>query len=368
MVPFRSAFITYKETPDSYAILADKSKVACSGLGTVQFSLQDKSIILHDVLHVPKLRSPLLSVRYFRSLNGCCFIADNSGSFLTFPHFILAVEDSSDCTITGHLSINRDIDFDSRLVGTSSTVSDNTRFRKSRPGVSNPTPSISNPQDSLPTVVRPSPPTPTLCNELPNISVETKSSFDPKSLPNMLEDLNLSTTDFKGNELSPKQIQEITTAVIRHLKKHGCVTTELINFIRDGYSSPKNTTSSTPVGRPTLLASDKMSNTAPCHTRFTIPQLSRCYGFRSLKNWDTLHDVCVPNFSFIQSMETPVELGNEANIKKAEVKKILLIVQRILWMLYTVTLALVTPSLLEMVLHIVWYLLIKQLVILGFIL
>ena len=65
MVPFRSAFITYRETPDSYVILADKSKVACSSLGTVQFSLQDKSIILHDVLHVPKLRSPLLSVRCF---------------------------------------------------------------------------------------------------------------------------------------------------------------------------------------------------------------------------------------------------------------------------------------------------------------
>jgi hypothetical protein len=61
MVPFRSAFITYRETPDSYVILADKSKVACSGLGTVQFSLKDKSIMLHDVLHVPKY-----SVCYFQ--------------------------------------------------------------------------------------------------------------------------------------------------------------------------------------------------------------------------------------------------------------------------------------------------------------
>lgn len=159
-------------------------------------------------------------------MNGCSFIADNSGSFLTFPHFILAVDDSSDCTITGHLSINRDIDFDSRLVGTSSTVSDNTRFRKSRCGVSTPTSSITNPQDSLPIIVHQSPPIPTLCNELPTISAETNSSFDPKSLPNMLEDLNLSTTDFKGNEkgneLSPKQVQEITNAVIHHLKKHGC--------------------------------------------------------------------------------------------------------------------------------------------------
>ncbi len=62
MLPYRSAFINYKETPNSYVILADKSQVNCHGCGTVQFTLQDKSIILHDVLHVPKLRSPLLSV------------------------------------------------------------------------------------------------------------------------------------------------------------------------------------------------------------------------------------------------------------------------------------------------------------------
>jgi hypothetical protein len=77
---------------------------------------------------------------------------------------------------------------------------------------------------------------------------------------------------------------------------------ELINFIKDGYSSQKNSTSSTPNGHATLPSSDKMSNTAPKHVRYTIQQLSHYFGFRSLKNWDTLDDVCQPNFSFIKNI------------------------------------------------------------------
>jgi hypothetical protein len=130
MFPFKSVFISYKETPHSYVILADKSKVACLGSGTVQFSLQNKSIILHDVLHVPKLISPLLSVQCFRRLNGCGFLADDTGSFPTFLKFIFPVDDSSDCTINGCLGVTRNLDFDSCLIGCSSAVSDNTRFRK----------------------------------------------------------------------------------------------------------------------------------------------------------------------------------------------------------------------------------------------
>lgn len=101
MFILREKFITYKPTPNSYVILANKSKVACLGSGTVSFTLFIENIILHDVLHVPKLCSPLLSVRCFHCLPGCSFIADNNGSFLTFPQFILPVNDSSDCTIAG---------------------------------------------------------------------------------------------------------------------------------------------------------------------------------------------------------------------------------------------------------------------------
>jgi hypothetical protein len=314
MLPYQLAFITYKDAPNSYVSLADKSKVSCHGCGTVQFTLQDKSIILHDVLHVPKLRSPLLSVWCFHRLHGCSFLADNSGSFLTFPKFVLKVDDSSDCTITGQLGNKRDIDFDSCLVGMSSAVSDNTRNRKSDRPSSRPSPPIQDTTFTPPDTSNLSPSVPTT---LPSISEEDSTPTTTDQTTSLLEELNLPPDALSSSKLSPTQIQEISTAIINHLKKYGQVTTELLNFIRDGYMSKKNSTSSTPVGRPILLASDKMSHTAPSHYRFTIQQLSHYYGFRSFKNWDTLYDVCVPNFSFIQAGESLVELGNVANIKKS---------------------------------------------------
>jgi hypothetical protein len=133
MSPFKRAFISYKPTPNSYVILADKSKMARMGFGTTSFVLDNKTIILHNVLHVPKLRSPLLSVRCFRRLLGCSFLADNKGSFLTFPKFILPVDDSSDCTISGSLmDITTEAHFDSHLVGSICAVNDNTRFKQQR--------------------------------------------------------------------------------------------------------------------------------------------------------------------------------------------------------------------------------------------
>jgi hypothetical protein len=319
MIPYQSAFISYKATPNSYVVLADKSRVACLGLGTIQFSLQNKSIILHYVLHVPKLRSPLLSVRCFRWLKGCSFLANNTGSFLTFPQFVLGVDDSSDCTINGSLGIPRELDFDSRLVGSSSAVSDNTHFRKSRrpPCPSN---TSTNNVPKLTTAPLSSSNT-TPIQDLPTISEVDINIEKLESLHPLLEDLDLPPTALSDNGLSPTQIQEIAKAIISYLQKHGRVTTDLLHFIRDGYSSSKNSTSTTPEGHPTLLASAKMSNTAPSHYRFTIQQLSRYFGFRSFKHWDTLYDVCAPNFSFIQPTETPVELGNAANIKKSRSNK-----------------------------------------------
>jgi len=62
MMPFHHLFITYKPCEHSFVILADKSRVPCLGIGCISFSLGGKQILLHDVLHVPVLRSPLLSV------------------------------------------------------------------------------------------------------------------------------------------------------------------------------------------------------------------------------------------------------------------------------------------------------------------
>jgi len=127
MFPDRSTFISYKPCLHSFVILANKSKTACLGTGTVQLLLGGQSIILHDVLHVPNLRYPLVSVRCFRRLKGCSFLSDSSGCFLTFPTFFLPVDDSSDCIIKGQ-KLHKPIQpvFDSRLVGSVSAVSDNT--------------------------------------------------------------------------------------------------------------------------------------------------------------------------------------------------------------------------------------------------
>jgi hypothetical protein len=129
MFLYLDAFISYKETPSSYVILADKSKVPCLGLGIVSFSLSGKSVVLHDVLHVPTPRSPLLSVQCFCHLQGCSFLVDNTGCFLTFPQFILPVDDTSDNTIMGSPPHQSSVKFDSRLTGLVTMVSGNTWFQ-----------------------------------------------------------------------------------------------------------------------------------------------------------------------------------------------------------------------------------------------
>jgi hypothetical protein len=236
MVPFHSIFITSKATLNSYVILVDKSKVACLGSGTVQFSLQEESIILHDVLHVPKLRSPLLSNQCFWHLNGCSFIADNKGSFLTLPHFVLAVNDSSNCTISGCSGVHRTVDFDSCLVGTAVAVSDNTHFRQTRwpPTVSLPvsrtkvatTISLAPAHGIVPSTTD-LPPTPSL-DLHPSIEDDNhphlpspQAPFDP--MKSVMEELNIPSGASTPTDSSPTQIQETATAIVNHLKKHGKV-------------------------------------------------------------------------------------------------------------------------------------------------
>jgi hypothetical protein len=307
MFPHKELFISYKETPNSFIILADKSKVSCLGSGTVRLSLQNKPIILHDVLHVPKLRSPLLSIRCFRWLAGCSFIADNNGSYLTFPNFILPLDDSIDCTIPGKLYFSTKVDFDSRNTGSVTAVSDNTHFKNNRHPIlsstqmttSKTTPSITKKTSSLHLLDSPTTDTNIQTNTYDDDIIDDASESSP-----IATNLSLPTTS--SSPLSSTQIQEISTAILNHLKKHGKITMELINFIKDGYSSQKNSTSSTPNDHATLPSSDKMSNTAPKHVRYTIQELSCYFRFRSLKNWDTLHDVCQPNFSFVKSIDLPL--------------------------------------------------------------
>jgi hypothetical protein len=67
MNPYRGAFIKYTPLPPgNYVELADKSKVPALGIGTTLQHLAGKLVTLTEVLHVPHLHSPLLSIRAFR--------------------------------------------------------------------------------------------------------------------------------------------------------------------------------------------------------------------------------------------------------------------------------------------------------------
>ncbi len=204
----------------------------------------------------------------------------------------MEVDDSSDCTISSSLSLNYDSpDFDSRLIGSIAAVSDNTRFRQQRRPIKintttspikqrtqpfdEPFPSISSNtnNNNISSLPHHNNNTHLSHIEEDNGSLSTPASTQNSIFESTIQELGLTLSDFNSSSLSPKQIAEITNAIISHLQKHGRITTELLHFIRDKNYSSKNATSSTPDDRPTLLSSDKPSNTFPSHIRLTIPQL-----------------------------------------------------------------------------------------------
>jgi hypothetical protein len=214
--------------------------------------------------------------------------------------------------------------FDSHVVGSVSAVGDNTRFRGSR------RPPVSVLSTSRESVFHDlSPVTPGLDSvPLPSIHEDSSTPLPSILPPEPLDVLCFSENDNFVNDatsptpspLSTKQIQEIVSLVTTTLQKNGRITPELSHCLKLD-SSPGVSTSTTPDNHPTLLSSDKMSNTVPGFSRYTVQQLSRYFGFWSFKNWKVLHDVCQPNFSFIQPSDTPIELGQVANIKKARCNK-----------------------------------------------
>jgi hypothetical protein len=96
-------FANYKPLPKgSHVLVADNHAIECLGVGTKFWRIGgQKGYIVgrHQVLHVPALKAPLLSVRQHRRHQGCSFIADNEGCYLTFPTFSIKVDDSVDCLI-----------------------------------------------------------------------------------------------------------------------------------------------------------------------------------------------------------------------------------------------------------------------------
>jgi hypothetical protein len=85
-----------------------------------------------------------------------------------------------------------------------------------------------------PTIPLQSSPLPVINEELNTNNVNTQPHH-PELSTSILQELSIDTTSHSSPKLSQNQILEITKAITKHLQKHGKITMELINFIKDGF-------------------------------------------------------------------------------------------------------------------------------------
>ena len=107
MLPDKAAFCSYHPCTNKFVNLGDHNKCEIAGQGTAIFSLNGKTILVRDALHVPALRSPLYSLRRHNQMPGCgLFSYCGWGSFILFPNFSLQVDDTKDFLVS-YKSIGR---------------------------------------------------------------------------------------------------------------------------------------------------------------------------------------------------------------------------------------------------------------------
>jgi hypothetical protein len=105
-------FSNYKLLPKgSHVLVADNNPIECLGIGIQFLRIDGCTIGRRQVLHVPALMAPLISVRQHRRNQGCSFIANNAGCYLTFPNFSITVDDSTDCLLAYEIINPKEIDF-----------------------------------------------------------------------------------------------------------------------------------------------------------------------------------------------------------------------------------------------------------------
>jgi hypothetical protein len=97
MFPDRHAFISYHPTPNCFVELGDGTKLRQMGKGSAKIMLNDKVILLRNVLHVPQLQEPLYSLRRHSQMPECGYFSSfDTGSHLLFPTSVLEIDTSID--------------------------------------------------------------------------------------------------------------------------------------------------------------------------------------------------------------------------------------------------------------------------------
>ena len=93
MFPDYSTFNTHHHLTYCYATLGDTTKLPIEVIGTTVYTLNCRTIITCNALHIPALRVPLYSLLKHRQQPGCgVYSWYKDGSYLFFPDFILQVE------------------------------------------------------------------------------------------------------------------------------------------------------------------------------------------------------------------------------------------------------------------------------------
>ena len=135
---------SYESLVEQYVEMGDGSRVPIAGRGTVSFLMGGHSVCLSDCLHVTDLDVHLLSIRVHRRRgSGCTFLADDAGMFLTFPTFVIKVDDHVDTLIpagsrsAGHLGPPEFCDTSGSIVYSRGTPYENT-FPDESSGLSTP--------------------------------------------------------------------------------------------------------------------------------------------------------------------------------------------------------------------------------------
>jgi hypothetical protein len=101
MCPVKEFFEDYIPNADNNHItVADRRRIHVAGCSTLRIILGGHPVRLRNCLHVPDLDMFLLSTRIHRRRGrGCAFIADPTGCFLTFPSFIVPIDNTLECLV-----------------------------------------------------------------------------------------------------------------------------------------------------------------------------------------------------------------------------------------------------------------------------
>jgi hypothetical protein len=103
MGPHRDMFIDYTDiqSESRYVRLDNESRrILIHGTGTLCLEVTGKHIAYVNSLYVPQLSAILLSSRvHRRAAEGCSFLVDHLGRFLTFPTFEIEIDDTDGCTV-----------------------------------------------------------------------------------------------------------------------------------------------------------------------------------------------------------------------------------------------------------------------------